>query len=275
MYPELLKIGPITLYSFGLMMGLAFIAANYFFTRETRRRKYDEVIPSTVTLIAMIGGIVGAKLFHLIENPSLLLRNPMGAIFSGDGLTFYGGLLTAIFCIWLYLRSKKISFLDIADSTAPSLILAYGIGRVGCQLAGDGDYGIPSSLPWAMSYPNGTFPTLSSVNIELANAYREMYPGTPVPYDITVHPTPVYEALSCFLIFGILMYLRKYVPTKPIGWLFSVYLMFAGLERFLVEFIRLNPLYVGLSQAQWISIALMITGAIMFIKRNNEQRQPT
>ncbi len=270
MRPELFHIGPIPIHSFGLMMALAFLSANYLLTQELARRWSDkaraESFASIITLIAMVAGVVGAKLFHVIENFSYVMDHFVDEVFSGSGLTFFGGLLLAILCIYLYARNKGISFLFLADVTAPGLILAYGIGRIGCQLAGDGDYGIPSNLPWAMGYPNGTVPTLASHNPELAQKWLEMHPGQSIPYpsfDIMVHPTPVYETLACLVIFGVLYFLQK-KKTLPLGRLFSVYLVCAGFERFMVEWLRLNPLYLGMSQAQWIGIALMLAGIVLF-----------
>lgn len=247
------------------MMALSFIVANYFFAKEMKKLGYADEIASTVTLISLIAGVAGSKLFHLLENPSEFMANPIGAIFNGGGLTFYGGLIVAIIGNAVYAKMKKIPFLLLADATAPSLILAYGIGRIGCQLAGDGDYGIPSTLPWAMGYPNGTVPTLSSVNIPLANTYKSMFPGVPVPTDILVHPTPVYETLACFAIFGLLWKIRRY--DRGLGYIFSMYLIFQGIERFSVEFLRLNELYSGLSQAQWISLGLIAFGIYLFTKQ--------
>ncbi|MBL7973708.1 MAG: prolipoprotein diacylglyceryl transferase, partial [Candidatus Kapabacteria bacterium] len=268
MYPELFHIGPIPIHGFGLMLAIAFLSANYLFTRFTREQKIHDDIPSTITLIALVAGIVGSKLFSIVEEfynrPDVFFSDPFSYIFSSSGLTFYGGLLLSVFSIYIYIKRKKLPFWILGDAVAPSLILAYGIGRIGCQLAGDGDYGIPSTLPWAMGYPKGTVPTLSSTNIELANKFKEMFPGTPLPLDIQVHPTPVYETLACFFIFAILLYLRKKLKVQGTGLLFGVYLVGAGLERFLVEFIRLNPLYLGLSQAQWISIGLMMVGLLVY-----------
>ncbi len=273
MRPELFHIGPIPIYSFGLMMALAFLSANYLLTKEITRQWRDEeraaAFASVITLIALVAGVIGSKLFHLIENPGLVLQNGLSEVFSGSGLTFFGGLLLAIFVIFLYCRKKKISFVWLADVTAPGLILAYGIGRIGCQLAGDGDYGIPYEGTFAMSYPHGTVPTIAGYNPELKNKWLEMHPGMSISdtFDITVHPTPVYETLACFAIFAFLFYLqrRAHLPT---GRLFAIYLIFAGLERFLVEWLRLNPLYLGLSQAQWIGIALMIAGTWLFMKKS-------
>jgi phosphatidylglycerol:prolipoprotein diacylglycerol transferase len=262
--PVLFRIGPITVYSFGLMMGIAFIVANYLLIREMRRRNLPEEVAGTVTLIALIGGVAGSKLFSLLENWDRLVADPMGEIFSASGLTFYGGLIVAIIGIYLYLRSKKIPFLRVADAAAPSLIIAYGIGRIGCQLAGDGDYGIPSKLPWAMTYPNGTVSTLAKNNPELAAKFHEMFPKEAIPTDIPVHPAPVYETLATIAIFILLWSIRK--RPMPVGMLFAIYLICAGIERLLVEFIRLNPLYWGLSQAQWISVGMILLGGYMLLK---------
>lgn len=274
MIPVLFKIGGVSVYSFGLMMGIAFITANYFFAKEMRRRGMPEQAAGTITLIALVGGVAGSKLFSLLENWQEFIADPAGQIFSAAGLTFYGGLIVATFGIMLYVRSKKLRFLSVADASAPSLILAYGIGRIGCQLAGDGDYGIPSTLPWAMGYPNGTVSTLSARNPELRAKFVEMFPGREVPTDIAVHPAPMYETLAAVLIF---LYLWR-IRTRPMaaGKLFGTYLICAGMERLLVEFIRLNPLYLGLSQAQWISIGMIAIGSMMLYRlRGTAEALPT
>lgn len=243
MHPILFELGPIVVNSFGAMVAIAFLTANYLFTHELRRKQLPsaDAIASTVTLLALGGGILGAKLFHLAENYRDAIADPVGQIFSGAGLTFYGGLLVAIAAIIFYARRKGIQFLVLADAAAPALILAYGIGRIGCQLAGDGDYGIPTDLPWGMAYPNGLVPT-----------------------NEIVHPAPVYETLASVAAFFMLWRLRKKYPQ--IGAIFGLYLILAGIERLLVEFIRINPLYMGLSQAQWISIAMIIFGGWLFNK---------
>lgn len=274
MIPVLFKIGGVSVYSFGLMMGIAFIAANYFFAKEMRRRGMPEQAAGTITLIALVGGVAGSKLFSLLENWQEFIADPAGQIFSAAGLTFYGGLIVATFSIMVYVRRKKLRFLSVADASAPSLILAYGIGRIGCQLAGDGDYGIPSTLPWAMGYPNGTVSTLSARNPELRAKFVEMFPGREVPTDIAVHPAPMYETLAAVLLFLFLWRIR----TRPMaaGKLFGIYLIGAGLERLLVEFIRLNPLYLGLSQAQWISVGMIAIGSMMLYRlRGTAEALPT
>jgi phosphatidylglycerol:prolipoprotein diacylglycerol transferase len=181
--------------------------------------------------------------------------------FNPGGLTFFGGLIVAIFAVWIYARRKKIPFLVIADTAAPALALAYGIGRIGCHLAGDGDYGFPTDLPWGTNYENGTVPpSIAFQNFDIANNY----PGGVVPNDTPLHPTPIYEFIMGVIIFSVLWKLRKKVWID--GKLFALYLIFAGAARFSVEFIRLNPrLMFGLSEAQLISVFLIITGTGGFI----------
>jgi phosphatidylglycerol---prolipoprotein diacylglyceryl transferase len=261
MYPELFKIGPFTVYSYGLMLGIAFIVASYILTKEFERRKLNPNLATEITLLAIVFGIIGSKLFHLFENWDAFLQDPVGMAFSPGGLTFYGGLILAIIAIWIYVRRKKIPFIVIADAASPSLILAYGIGRIGCHLAGDGDYGIPTSLPWGTDYSHGTVPP--SVMFRGTDIAKH-YPNGIVPDNTPLHPTPIYEFLAAVIIFYILWRLRKkgWVDGK----LFMVYLFAAGVERLLVEFIRLNPrLLFGLTEAQLISVVMIVVGSIGFV----------
>jgi phosphatidylglycerol:prolipoprotein diacylglycerol transferase len=242
MYPELLKLGPVSIYSYGLMLGVAFFVASYLFTLELRRKNMDPNLASTITMLALIFGIAGSKLFHLFEHWDDFIENPMIAL-SPAGLTFLGGFLLAALVIFVYIRKKKISFLLIADMNAPGLALAYGIARIGCHLSGDGDYGVISELPWAYSYLNGTVPTNTGV---------------------TVHPTPIYELICSILIFVFLWYVRK--KTSKNGELFAYYLVLTSIARFFVEIIRLNPkIFIDLTEAQFISLLLFIIGFIMFV----------
>jgi phosphatidylglycerol:prolipoprotein diacylglycerol transferase len=275
MHPELFKIGPFTVYSYGLMLGIAFITASWLLTKEVTRKELNPNLGTEVTLMAIIFGIVGAKLFHLLENYSEFIEDPTGMAFNPGGLTFFGGLIVAILAIWIYARRKKIPFLVIADAAAPALALAYGIGRIGCHLAGDGDYGIPTDLPWGTNYENGTVPP--SVMFR-GSEIALNYPDGIVPDNTPLHPTPVYEFLICFVIFIVLWRLRKKdLPDGKAGWidgkLFMFYLIFISIERFSIEFIRLNPrILFGLSEAQLISILLFVIGVlglIYFAKNKN------
>lgn len=259
MYPELFSIGPIKFHSFGAMLAVAFLVANYLLSKEIERKKIYPDVSSTVTFLAIVLGIAGSKLFHLMENFDRFVRNPIGEIFSAGGLTFYGGLIVATIGNLIYLRSQKIPSLRFLDAAAPSLMIGYGIGRIGCLLAGDGCYGQPCDLPWAMTFPNGYVSTLAAENPELAMRFRQLFPGVEVPNDIPVHPTPLYELLYSLIFFAILWKLRT-VP-KPAGWLFFVYLILQATGRFLVEFIRLNPpMWFGLSEAQVIALTMILIG---------------
>ncbi|MGC8898346.1 MAG: prolipoprotein diacylglyceryl transferase [Bacteroidota bacterium] len=272
MCPILFRIGPFNIYSYGLMVALAFIAASWVFSLDLKRRRLDPNLASSLTLIALIAGIVGAKVLFLIEHWSEFILDPFGMALSPGGLTWYGGLILAFLVVYVYLKRKKLPVLILLDAVAPALILGYGIGRIGCQLSGDGDYGIPSNLPWAMGYPNGVVSTLSDRNPQLRQLYMDMHPGEPIPIDIKVHPTPVYETLASLLIFFYLWKIRK--KPMPAGSLFMTYLVFAGIERFLIEFIRLNPkIFLGLTEAQWMSLIIIMIGVVGFYMLKSSGRR--
>lgn len=267
MYPELFQFGPFTVYSYGLMLGIAFIVASYILSKEFQRKNLDPNLATEVTLLAIIFGIAGSKLLHLIENWEAFVNDPIGMAFSPGGLTFYGGLILAIIAIWIYLKRKKIPFLYVADAAAPSLAIAYGIGRIGCHLAGDGDYGNPTTLPWGTNYENGTVPP--SVMFRDSDI-AATFPNGIVPDNTPLHPTPIYEFLVGVLIFYFLWKLRN--KEWKDGQLFMIYLMASGFSRLMVEFIRLNPrLLFGLSEAQLISVGLIIIGAVVFIIKSNKK----
>ena len=257
MCPRLLQIGPFTVYGYGLMLALGFILGSYLLSSELKRKGLDQNLGNTITLIALVAGIAGSKILFLIEDWSYFLADPIGMAFSPSGLTFYGGFLLATLSIYLYLKKRSIPFFTVADAIAPGLLLAYGIARIGCHLAGDGDYGFPTSLPWGTDYSNGTYPP--SMAFRNVPEIAQNYPGGIVPDNILCHPTPVYEFLLCGILFWILWRVRK--TLKPEGKLFMLYLMFAGGERFTIEFLRINPrIAFGLSEAQLIALALIGLG---------------
>lgn len=258
MCPRLLQIGPFTIYGYGLMLAIGFIVGSYVLTSELKRKGLDQNLGNTITLIALAAGIVGSKVLFLLENWGYFLEDPIGMTFSPSGLTFYGGFLAAAFSIFLYLRKRKIRFLIAADAVAPGLLLAYGIARIGCHLSGDGDYGIPTTLPWGTDYSKGTYPP--SIAFKSMPEIANKFPGGIVPDNTLCHPTPVYEFLICALLFWVLWRLRE--KKQPEGSMFMLYLVFAGLERFFIEFIRVNPrVFLGLSEAQLIAVALIVIGA--------------
>jgi phosphatidylglycerol:prolipoprotein diacylglycerol transferase len=257
MCPKIVTIGPFTIYGFGLMMGIAFITASILLTRELKRKKLDPDLGNTITLIALVAGIAGSKILFLFENWQDFLRAPFELTFSASGLTWYGGFILALVCIYFYVKKKKISFAKITDATSPALMLGYGIARIGCHLSGDGDYGIPTSLPWGTNYENGTFPP--SIAFRDFPQIARQFPGGIVPDNTPLHPTPVYEFILCTLFFIILWQIGK--RKVPDGLVFMWYLILAGIERFAVEFIRINPPFLlGLSEAQVIALVLIALG---------------
>lgn len=236
MYPEI-NIGPLTLQTFGLMFGLAFVAAGLVVGRRLKELGKPADWAYEMAFAALIGGIVGARIYFLIENWSDVNNDLLGNLFSGSGLVWYGGAIGGAIAVsgWAYFRG--ILTILITDVAAVPLTIGYAIGRVGCQLSGDGDYGKAWDGPWAMAYPDGTVPT-----------------------DQTVHPTPVYETLFMGLAAIVLWRLRD--RFRP-GILFALYLVIAGFERFLVEFVRRNvDVAIGLTQAQLISVGMMLVGGI-------------
>jgi phosphatidylglycerol:prolipoprotein diacylglycerol transferase len=233
MQPEI-HIGPITLQTFGLMFALAFIAAGLLIAR--RLKEWGKPVDWAYELVfaALIGGIVGARVYFLIQHWGDV---DAGDVFSGAGLVWYGGALGGAIgaALWAYWRGML--GLGLLDLCAAPLALGYAVGRIGCQLSGDGDYGEAWDGPWAMAYPDGTVPTTEEV-----------------------HPTPVYETLAMGLVAYVLWQWRD--RFRP-GILFAFYLVFAGTERFLVEFIRLNnEAVLGLTGPQLESLGLMVAGAV-------------
>ncbi|HEX8714872.1 MAG TPA: prolipoprotein diacylglyceryl transferase family protein, partial [Solirubrobacteraceae bacterium] len=191
-----------------------------------------------ITFAALVGGVVGARAYYVIQNYSQVEHDLIGSIFSGSGLVWYGGAIGGAIGVIGWMRWRKALELRMLDMCATALTLGYAIGRIGCQVSGDGDYGIRSNLPWAMGYPHGTLPT---------------------PPGVKVQPTPIYETVAMCLIAWLLWQLRDRV--RP-GVVFALYLLLSGLERLLVEFIRRNSeVFAGLTTPQLESIGLMLIGA--------------
>ncbi|MBX5469281.1 MAG: prolipoprotein diacylglyceryl transferase [Thermoleophilaceae bacterium] len=237
MAPEL-HLGPVTLQTFGLAFAACFLFVGVSLGKRLHElgRPVDWAYEGTFA--ALIGGLVGARVDYIVQNWSDVSHDVAGSVFSGSGLVWFGGLLGGALAVILWARYRHWLGLELLDAAAVPLAGGYAIGRIGCQLSGDGDYGIHTSLPWGMSYPNGTVPTTD-----------------------TVHPTPVYETLAMGLVALLLWQLRDRV--RP-GVLFALYLVLAGLERLLVEFVRRNDeLVLGLTLPQVISIAMIVGGSIM------------
>ena len=236
MYPEI-DLGPLTIQSFGLMFALAFIAAGALIGK--RFVELDKPVDWAYEMgfAALIGGVVGSRLYYLVENWDRVSDDVLGNLFSGSGLVWYGGAIGGAIAVLAWAWYRGFLNLTLLDVAAPALALGYAVGRIGCQLSGDGDYGKAWDGPWAMSYPDGTVPT-----------------------DQEVHPTPVYEALAMGLGAWILWHLRDRFRT---GILFALYLIYAGAERFLVEFLRRNEdVALGLTPAQLESLAMILVGMV-------------
>ena len=270
MYPVLFEIGPITIYSFGFMLVVAFYTTYFLLNYDLTRKGHNEKLASDMIFWAAIGGVLGAKIYYLLENLGQVIQDPIGMIFSGSGLVFLGGLMGGTFAVSMVLRKENLPWLPFADIVAPLLILGYGIGRVGCFLVGD-DYGVPTNLPWAMSFPNGLPPSTSAV---FSSYFKWIDISGFEPGVLAVHPTQLYEFSAALLIFYFLWNRRNSIKIS--GSLFFTYLILAGLERFTVEFIRTNEKYLFsmFTGSQVISIIMMILGTYFLLNpiKNHERK---
>ena len=261
-----------------LMGGLLGATLNAFLKhREYKKQELDQ--PKTVsetvhpyqlvgniTLIAAVAGILGAKIFHNLENIDDFLADPIGQLLSFSGLTFYGGLICGAIAVIYYAKKYGINYKIISDAAAPGLMLAYGIGRMGCHFSGDGDWGITNLAPkpewlsfipdwaWAYTYPNNVINAGVPIEGCVGPYCNELlYP---------VFPTPIYEIVMALGLFALLWYLRKRINIS--GMLFGIYMVVSGLERFLIEKIRVNTKYIlfgqEITQAELISLAMIIIG---------------
>ena len=272
MYPILFRLpewvpfmggAPIT--SFGVMMLLAFLAAGYVTRAEMNRIGEDPEKAWDLVFMAVVGGILGAKTYYILLNWHRLMVDPIGLIFARGGLVWYGGFtLATIFVVW-EIRRQKLPLPQMADVVAPALAIAYGIGRIGCFLVGD-DWGRPTDSWVGIRFPHGTPPTTVEAiqrdfHITVDPHLVEKY-GNVVP----VHPTQLYEVGLSTLIFFVLWRLRRHDHRK--GWLFMLWLVLAGLERFAVEFLRAkDDRFIGLlTLAQVISLAAVGVGIVGMVR---------
>ncbi len=232
-----------------------------------------------MVIYAFIFGFIGAKIFHNLENLDDLIRDPVGSLISFSGLTFYGGLIFATIAIWRYCKRNNMNPVVVADAFAPPMILAYGLGRIGCQVAGDGDWGIVSTHPkpfswlpdwaWAYNYPHNVIGEGMQIP-GCTGQYCAMLPAA-------VFPTPLYEIFTCLLLFAFLWSIRKKIKTP--GVLTAIYLIVNGIERFFIELIRVNTKYhffgINPTQAELIAAFLVISGIILLIHftRQNKTHQ--
>jgi len=277
-----IHIGPITLASYGLCVGIAMLIS-YFVLAKDMQRRGIQAPADLMVAVPCIAGLVGAKLYHVLETPRDLFADPR-ILISQYGFAWFGGFLGGFIAFVLLARHYRIPLLEIFDAASPAAALGYGIGRIGCLVSGDGDYGIPTSLPWGMSFPSGLVPTTQRV-----------------------HPTPIYELIVAIFIFWWLWKLggrqarlatnaetassskvsdhstqKKFKRNSanknnmwpPRGEVFAQYLILTGIARFLVEFIRINPRsFFGMTNAQAAALASIIVGAALLWRGRKQAKE--
>jgi phosphatidylglycerol:prolipoprotein diacylglycerol transferase len=259
---------PVT--SFGVFMLLAFLTAGYVVRAEFRRIGEDPEKAWDLVFMAVVGGIVGAKGYYVLLNYERLLADPVDLIFARGGLVWYGGFLLATVLVIWEIRRQKLPLRPVADTVAPALALAYAVGRLGCFFVGD-DWGRPTDSWLGIAFPRGTPPTRVdvierqfgiTVDPELVEKYGQIVP---------VHPTQLYEVGMSTLIFFVLWRMRRHDHAP--GWLFMVWLAMAGMERFLVEFLRAKDdrFFGMLTLAQMISLAIAAVGVIGAVRTSRRR----
>ncbi len=241
MYPYI-HVGRLTIGTFGLLLWLAAVSAGYVLYLNFRRFRITADAVSVVALTTVLG-VIGAKLWHVLETPHLLMQYPAELIFDRAGFAWYGGLVAGVLTLMWQGKQSGTGALGMLDLASPSAAIGYGVGRIGCLVSGDGDYGIPTRLPWAMSFPHGLVPTYAKV-----------------------HPTPVYEFLAALVIAMILWKMGSRRMTRATGEITGAYLALSGVARFSVEFIRINPkIYWGMTNAQVASLGSIAFGVGLIV----------
>lgn len=254
-----LHLGPLTIPTFGLMVATGLLVSAYVLQADFDRRRegflkhgylkeskesshHDEGF--LIIGIAGFSGIVGARLYHVLESPRELMAEP-SLLISRFGFAWFGGFLGGFVALIFLAKHYRIPMLEFMDLCSPAAAVGYAVGRLGCLLSGDGDYGVPTKLPWGMSFPNGVVPTTERV-----------------------HPTPIYEFLIWMLIAMILWQLgKKTLGGEAPGRAFCAYLILTGVARFLIEFIRINPRsFLGMSNAQTASLISVLLGIVVALR---------
>lgn len=264
----------------GILLGALFFAYKWWESNRhklpTPQERLEEVYPhhriGDITILAAISGVLGAKVFDILEHLPEFFQNPLRMLLSGGGLAIYGGLIIGFITVFGYLKIKKIPPIHVMDAVAPALIIGYGVGRLGCQFSGDEDWGIVAAaqpawwfLPdwlWSFDYPHHVVTNLDTkpvVSIPIEGCTWDYCLKLSQP----VYPTPIYETIMSFIIAGVLWVSRKRLEFIP-GMLFFVYLILNGAERFLIEKIRVNAQYnvlgMKMTQAEIIAVGLMLIG---------------
>jgi phosphatidylglycerol---prolipoprotein diacylglyceryl transferase len=254
-YPFIIHLGPLEVTGYGLMLMAAFLMGGWLIARQLRENNLREDYAADIIAAAVIGGILGAKLWYVA-----LTRDP-GALFSRGGLVWYGGFIGGALAVILNGWRLRVPLRWTMQLAAPALAAGYALGRVGCFLVND-DYGRPTSLPWGVKFPNGSPPSTAA---NLHGFGVSIAPGVDPTTVLTVHPTQLYEVAAMLVAFAVLWVLRK--KGRPVGWLFGVYLVFAGIERFLVEIVRAKDdrLLGPFTIAQLTSVILVAIGTLLMV----------
>ncbi len=265
-YPLSYDLGPLQLTGFGFAVLMSFVIGQIIAQRELARRGHDPEPIGDLVFAAVIGGLLGGKIYYAI------LMKDMGAILSRAGFVFWGGLIGGILVTYLVIRYKKLSFTRISDVGGIAIAAAYSVGRTGCWAVGD-DYGRPWTGPWAVSFPEGAPPSTVASMTELFNTPAP--PGASPNEVLSVHPTQLYETALGFVMFVVLWRFRDHKHAE--GWLFGLYCVLAGVERFVIEFVRAKDdrFFGGLTVAQVIALLFAIGGALwMYYRWNPKEGEP-
>jgi phosphatidylglycerol:prolipoprotein diacylglycerol transferase len=256
-YPFIIHLGPLEITGYGLMMMVAFLVAGWLLAVELRRRGFAEDYAADSVAAAVIGGIIGAKIWYAV------LTQDAGALLSRGGMVWYGGFIGGAAAVALNGWRLGVPIRWTAHLVAPVLALGYALGRIGCFLVND-DYGRPTDLPWGMKFPEG-LPPSTAANLQQLFGVA-VPPGTEPSTVLAVHPTQIYEAVIMLIAFAVLWRLRT--AARPVGWLFGLYLVFAGAERFLIEFVRAkDDRFLGpFTVAQLTSFLLVVIGIWIMVQ---------
>jgi phosphatidylglycerol:prolipoprotein diacylglycerol transferase len=259
-YPFNFHVGPLNVTGYGIMLMVGFLVGGWLMDQDLRERGLHHEYAADMTVAAVIGGVLGAKLWYVAATGEL------SSLFSRGGLVWYGGFLGGVVVVLLNGWRLKVPMRWTMELTAPALAAAYALGRIGCFMVGD-DYGVPSTLPWAVQFPQGIPPTTAG---NLARDFHVAIPAGVSPETVlAVHPTQLYETLLMVGAFMLLWRWRRH--TRGTGWLFGLYLMLAGAERFLVEFVRAKEdrLFGSFTLAQPTAVGIVLVGAALSARFKN------
>jgi phosphatidylglycerol:prolipoprotein diacylglycerol transferase len=255
-YPLIIHLGSFMITGFGIMMMVGFLMAGWVIQKDLRRRGFGPVYAEHIIVAGVVGGVLGAKLWFVA-----LYQDP-AQLFSRGGLVWYGGLIGGAVAVLFNGWRKHVPTRLTLELSAPALALGHSLGRLGCFLIQD-DYGVPTSLPWAMRFPEGYPPTTAAA----LQRFGVEVPANVAPTDVlAVHPTQLYEVVALMFIFWLLWRLKTH--NRAMGWLFGLYLVAAGVERFLIELLRAkDDRFLGpLTLAQAASVVVLVLGVALMAR---------